>query len=222
MVGVAIGTALVKLPGDTVSGDTEGGSLGPPSNSPGASSPATTTAATKITTATTPADKRPASTPARKPATDVRVRIVSAILHPATLASGKRRNRARLSVHVRVTNRGGRRISPARPLLVSGDARVRTDPNQDTAETYLGALYPGDTTDVTLRFEIAGAVTRRVQQELHARLIIAGRKTAATVKVGHPVSNPASERQRPSSGTTTTQRPPPPPPLAGQSKSRKG
>ena len=193
--GLAMGRALAKLSSDIEVSST------PTSSSRAASSAATT----KITTATTPADKRPASTPARKPATDVRVRIVSAILHPASTASGKRRSRARLSVHVRVTNRGSRRISPARPLLISGDARVKTDRNQDTAETHLGALDPGDTGDVTLRFEIAGVVTQRVQQELRARLTIAGRTTSATVKVGNPVRNPASERQRPSSGTTTTQ-----------------
>jgi len=142
------------------------------------------------------------------------VRVVSAILHPASTASGKRRSRAQLSVHVRVTNRGSRRFTPARPLLISGDVRVKTDRNQDTAATQLGALDPGETGDVTLRFEIAGAVTQRLQQQLRARLTIAGRTTTATFKVGNPVSNPrSSERQRPSSGTTTQ---PPPPPAAAQ------
>lgn len=115
---------------------------------------------------------------------------------------------------MRVTNRGNRRITPARPLLISGDARVKTDRTQDTAATQLGALDPGETEDVTLRFELAGVVTQRVQRELRARLTIAGRTTTATVKVGDPVSSPgSSERQRPSSGTTTQ---PPPPPVQTQ------
>jgi len=42
-----------------------------------------------------------------------------------------------------VTNRGTRRFSPARPGTLSGGDRVKTDANQDSAETHLDALDPG-------------------------------------------------------------------------------
>jgi len=101
-----------------------------------------------------------------------------------------------------VTNRGSRRIVPSRPVLVSGGVRVKTDPNQDTDDTNLGALAPGATGDVTLRFEIAGAVTKRLRQELRARMTIAGQNVTATVKVGGVIGARAAPRKRSSSGTT--------------------
>lgn len=113
--------------------------------------------------------------------------IVAAVLHPARSQSGRRRQRARLSVHVRVTNRGAQRVTPARPVLVSGDDRVKTDPNQDSAGTRLRSLDPGATADVTLRFETEGSVTTRVRQERRASLIIAGQNVIASVKLGGPV-----------------------------------
>ena len=186
-LGFALAVALAQLSGDDDSAT--GVSGGPPA----ASSPDTTTTARTRTTR--------ASTSPQKPDNDVRVRIVSAILHPAATATGQRRRCARLSVHVRVTNRGSRRISPARPVLVSGDDRVKTDPPQDTAETHLGAINPGETGDVTLRFEAKGAVTERLRRKLRARLTIAGRNVTATVKVGRPVSvrNASRFKRRPTS-----------------------
>jgi len=177
LAGLGIGAGLAELSGD-------------PGVPGGASPPVTNT-----TTTASRGTKR-ASTPPQKPANDVRVRIVSTILHPASSRSGKRRKRARLSVHVRVTNGGSRRIVPSRPVLVSGDVRVRTDPSQDTDSTKLGALRAGATGDVTLRFEIAGAVTERLREELRARLTIAGRNVTATVKVGGPVGRAAAAARR--------------------------
>jgi len=204
LAGLAIGTGLAKLSGDDASSTT------PPDNSPGVSSPATNTTAPSTTVETTPADKKMSTS--STPANTVQVRVVSAILHPATSASGKRRRRARLSVHVRVTNRGSRSITLARPVLVSGDARLKSDAKQDAADTNLAAIDPGETSDVTLRFEIAGAVTQRVQEELRARLTIADRNVAATVKVGSPVSQKSAGESTSPRGTAP---PPPPPPPAG-------
>jgi len=192
--GLAIGAALAKL-----SGDSGGATGGPPAGS--ASNPTTATS-----------EKR-ASTRGQKPANAVRVRVVSAILHPASSSSGKRRQRARLSVHVRVTNRGSRRFVPSRPVLVSGDVRLKTDRNQDSADTNLEALAPGATGDVTLRFETAGTVTQRVRQQLRARLVIAGRQVTAPVKLGELVAPRAAAGDGTSSGTATQ---PPPPPVAAQ------
>ena len=207
LAGLAIGIGLAKLSGDDKSSTT------PPDNSLGASSPATNTTTPNTTVETTPADKKTSTSPS-KPANTVRVRVVSAVLHPAAGPSGKRRRRARLSVHVRVTNRGSRSITPARPVLVSGDARLKTDAMQDAADTNLGAIDPGETSDVTLRFEIAGAVTQRVQEELRARLTIAGRNVTATVKVGGPVSQKSAGESTSTRGTAPP--PPPPPPPAAQ------
>jgi len=204
LVGLALGTALAELTGDT--GSPAGVTDGPPA----AAALVTNTSTTTVP----PAREEPASTQTEKPPNAVRVRIVSAILHPAASPGGKRRQRARLSVHVRVTNRGKRRIVPSRPVLISGGVRVRTDPSQDSAATHLRALAPGATGDVTMRFETAGAVTRRLRQQLRARMTVAGRNVTATVKVGGAIGARAAPRKRRSSGTTT--QPPPPPPGATQ------
>jgi len=206
LVGLALGTALAELTGDT--GSPAGVTDGPPA----AAALVTNTSTTTVP----PAREEPASTQTEKPPNAVRVRIVSAILHPAASPSGKRRQRARLSVHIRVTNRGSSPIFPSRPALVSGGVRVKTDPSQDGAATNLGALASGATGDVTLRFETAGAVTKRLRQELRARLTIAGTNVTATVKVGGAIGARAAPRKRRSSGTTTQPPPPPPPPVAAQ------
>lgn len=76
-----------------------------------------------------------------------------------------------------------------------------TDPKQDTAKTKLGTLAPGATGNVTLRFEIAGSVTKRVQNQLRARLTIAGRNVTVPVKVGGSATRAAANTP---SGTTTS------------------
>jgi len=179
LAGLAIGTALAELSGDTDGATDVAG--GPP-----AASPAVTNA-----TATAAAREEGVSTQTEQSANDVRVRIVSARLRLASSASGQSRQRARLSVRVRVTNGGSRRIVPSRPVLVSAGTRVKTDPNQDSASTNLEALASGATQAVTLRFETAGAVTTRLRRELRARLTIAGRNVTATVKVGDPIGRAA-------------------------------
>jgi len=181
LAGLAIGIALAELSGDTDGGTDVAG--GPP-----AASPAVTNATATTTAA---AREEGVSTQTEQSANDVRVRIVSAGLRLASTASGQSRQRARLSVRVRVTNGASRRIVPSRPVLVSAGTRVKTDPNQDSASTNLEALASGATQAVTLRFETAGAVTTRLRRELRARLTIAGRNVTATVKVGDPIGRAA-------------------------------
>lgn len=181
--GLAIGTAL------GVGGNEEPVSVsGEPPAAPAPREPEATS--------TTPADDetRTTTTAPEKPANDVQVRVISAILHPASSPSGRSRKRARVSVHVRVTNRGSRRFAPKRSVLVSAGKRLSTDPAQDTAETQLGSLAPGETADVTLRFETAGEVTQRLRDDLRARLLIAGKTLSATVKVGSPVGGGSRDR----------------------------
>jgi hypothetical protein len=176
VVGLLVGLALAKVSG---AGDGSTDSL---------SGDSATTSASKTTT-TPSAGKQPASPPSRQLGDDVRLRLVSAILHPAVSLFGRSRHRARLSVHVRVTNRASHPVVPARPVLVSGDIRVKTDAKQDSAATNLGALGPGATKDVTLRFETTGAVTQRLRQELRVRLIVAGKNVSAAVKPGSPANS---------------------------------
>jgi len=166
--GLAIGTGLVALTGDD---DTPKSATGGPAG--GAATTATTT---------TGASEEPAPVQGAKPADDVRVRIVSASLIPAKEPSGRRRQRARLSVRVRTTNRGSRGVRIPRPLLVSADARVKTDPNADSPSTNLRELAAGATRTVTLRFEIAGAVTKRLRQRGRVRVIVAGRRVIVSIR----------------------------------------
>lgn len=228
--GLAIGTALSELSGgSSAPSPTSGGPEAalPTSTTTGgpreAAPPTTTTEsdppqAVPPTTATTPVQsERRASTVRRRPATDVRVRIVSAVLHPAATRSGRRQQRARLSVHVRLTNRGSRRIVPPRPVLASGGVRVKTDAAADAAGTTLRTIAPGATREARLRFEIYGAVTKRVRQRRRARLIIAGRNVTASVLRGRPVAVRRATRRHGSSATA----PPPPPPPAERRRSTK-
>lgn len=194
--GLAIGMALAKLSGNDNSSTSAAG------GSPEASAPGTT-----ATTRTSQKGGAPAQR--KKPANDVRVRIVSAVLRSADTPSGRRRQRARLSVKVRVTNRGSRRVNIPRPGLVAGDARVRTDPNADSRATNVRALDPGASRRVTLRFELAGDVTKRVRQDRRARLIIAGQKVMAAVTLGRPISRPTATGGSTSPGTGTQAAPAP-------------
>ena len=200
--GLAIGTALAALSGDD---DT---STSAPDDRPGASA--------QVPTATTRSDNNAASGRPKEPAKDVRVRVVSATLRQAQAPAARSRQRARVSVQVRVTNRDSLRVSIPRPVLVSEDARVMTDPNADSPATNLRALDPGATRKVTLRFEIAGAVTKRVLQKRRVRLIVAGRRVSAPLTSGEaggsqdatpqppaaPASPPAAPPAAPDSGAT--------------------
>lgn len=184
--GLAIGVALTKLSGSSDSStDTIGRSIQPHSAT------------------TRPTRKLAASAPRRGPVTGLRIRVVSAILHPAGTASGQARNRARVSVHVRVVNSSGQRVVLSRPTLVSGPDRVRTDRRQDTSATSLRALAPGATGDATFRFELSGPTTLRVRNQLRIRVIVGGRNVGAPVTVGRPVSIKPATQAGASSGTAT-------------------
>lgn len=154
LVGLGIGAAGAQLSDDSDS---------PPDGSPGSAAPS----------GQGKRDIAQRATPA-----NVRVRILAATLLPATSASGQRRQRARLSVRVRVTNRSRRAVRIARPVLVSGGARVKTDANAVSPTTSVETLDAETSKQVTLRFEIAGAVTRRVR-EGRVRLLMAGVRTTS-------------------------------------------
>jgi hypothetical protein len=194
--GLVIGAAVAKLSGD---GDSSSIPTGGP---PRASLPFTTPTTTPVA-----GEKRTRQTPVH----GVRVRILSAVLHPAP-RSGQRRQRALLTVHVRLANRGSRRIIISRPVLVSGNVRVQTNLKADTGATKLRVLDRGATERLRLRFEIADAIEKRVLQRRRVRLTIAGRNVPVSVTRGRPVRVPTTTGRRTASRTATHPPPRPPPP----------
>lgn len=119
--------------------------------------------------------------------TRARVQVVTAFLQPALAPRGRRRHRARLSVHVRVTNDGKVRIEDLAPLLVASGKRVAPDPlASDTTGSLLRPLAPGATAGGRLRFETAGAVTDQLAKARRGVLQIAGGTVPFELKMGRP------------------------------------
>lgn len=134
---------------------------------------------------------KPALTPTQTAPPSVRsvnVRVIDAVLQPASSASGQRRRRARLSVRIRSENRGARAVTPARPVLIVGHVRTPTDPSADSPRTSMGSLGSGEIANVTLRFEVAGNVTTELVDTRRARVRVAGRSRTIAVKLGQPAS----------------------------------
>lgn len=120
------------------------------------------------------------------------VRVLSAVVHPASTSLGKRRRRARLSVHVRVTNRGTSTLIPSPPaLLASGQVVVGRIAPGGSGNPLREPLQPSSAAQGRLLFETAGAVTARMVTSERAQLRIAGRTVSIPVKIGNPVSRPA-------------------------------
>lgn len=108
-----------------------------------------------------------------------RVRVLSAVLRRASTQSGRDRRRAQVTVRVRVTSRGTGTLDLGDPLLMVGSERVGLDPDaEDAAGALLEPLAPGVSATGELRFETAGAVTRRLTKQRRARLHIADRTVA--------------------------------------------
>lgn len=116
------------------------------------------------------------------------VRVLGSILHPAGTESGQQRRRARVTVRVRVENRGERVVTPARPTLLVAGERIPSDPSADSPRTHLGDVAPGQSAAVTLRFEVAGDVTTTIMAERRARIRLAGRTLSFGVTIAPPIS----------------------------------
>ncbi|HEX4364850.1 MAG TPA: hypothetical protein VHZ75_09905 [Solirubrobacteraceae bacterium] len=170
-IGGGVGVGLSKLSGDS------GGGAAP---APAAKQSATTSGGSS--------SKSPPPPPASEQAGGVSVHVVDAVFHPAESPSGLRRHRARLTVRVQVTNRGTSVVTPERPSMFVGSAETKTDPNADGPGTSLGTLQPGKAVAVTLRFEIAGAVTTQLRSQLRARVVVAGRSRDTLVTIGSPAT----------------------------------
>jgi len=120
-----------------------------------------------------------------RPVLRAQVRILSASLHPATTRAGRRRHAARVSVHVRVTNLGSRRVTLPEALLLSGGSAIEPDRDQPASAAPLRRpVAPGATADGTLRFKATGAFTDRLARRRRAQLRIGGRSVSLTLEVG--------------------------------------
>lgn len=133
----------------------------------------------------------PAQATAASSRGQLRVTVLSAVLHPAATPAGIRRKRARLSVRARVRNPGAEPVVPPRPSLLAARQRTPTDARAETPVTSLGTIDAGKTVEVTLRFETAGAVTEQLTWQKRARILVAGRSSPVTVSVGTPVTSGA-------------------------------
>jgi hypothetical protein len=103
------------------------------------------------------------------------LRATRAVATPATTPSGRARERMRVAVRLRVRNTGGRRVvldrGHRRIYLAAGGATVAHDPAAERlpgALAHARGLAPGATATGELRFETAGAVTRRLREARRA------------------------------------------------------
>ncbi len=187
--GIVLGIGLSALTGDDDGPRPSGGAGATQADDSTASVASPPSVARTSTTASTP-------TPTPR-ARKVRVTVLGAVLHPAGTPSGQSRQRARLGVRLRVENTAERLVTPPRPVLLVGAARVRFEQRPgDARNTRLGSIGAGKTIDVTLQFEVAGTVTEQLRNDRRARIRIAGRSLYVPVRIGSPVT--------PSATTTTT------------------
>jgi len=178
LIGVVLGIGLSMLGGD---------------DEPSAPvTPATTTTTSTTRTTTTATTAATATTTTTQAADDqIQVTVGTAVLHLASAPAGERRNRARLGVRATVRNRGSQRVVLPRPSLLAARQRVATNPAADGPDTHLEAVSAGQTQQVTLQFETAGAVTEQLATQKRARVLIGERSSAITVTLGPPVSRRA-------------------------------
>ncbi len=130
--------------------------------------------------------------PVPAPPGQVRVRVLDVVLHPAGTLDGQRRKRARVNARIEAENRGANALSAARPTLLVGATRTKTDSGADAPGTHFAALAPGQKAKVTLRFEVGGAVTAQLTSERRARISIAGHTLGIPIKIGDPIGTLAA------------------------------
>lgn len=175
------------------------------SGTPAATPPAATTARSRTDTASNSAsDVQP------RPSRTVRVRVLAAVLHPGATSLGRRRQRARLGVHVRVTNGGTAVLKPARPMLLAPGVVVPGKAVGGPGRSLREPLEPLASAQDRLRFETAGAVTKRIVTTRRVRLRVAGSTVFVRVNIGPPVARPvrSSEQRSPASRTRRSNRKP--------------
>jgi hypothetical protein len=168
-VGLGVGRGIAEVAGDS-------GSAGSPPE--------------------TAAQPKPAADAKAPPSADpvISVNVTFAGLRPAATPEGRARDRARLRVGVRVRNRSDRRVTIDPPRIQVGDDTVRVDKEaEDLAEDVFAPLSPGASAKGELRFETAGATTRRLMDRRRTTLRIAGRKIQVRYDVGSARSETSEE-----------------------------
>ena len=177
-VGAGIGIALSALSGNGGNESTASPrAIATPSAEARTPTP-TSTARTPTPTSTartptpTSAARTPTPTGTAVPAGEgLGLRVESARLISASTASGRARQRARLVVRVRLSNRSDVRLPAQNPLLLNGAGTVRVDPfAADAAGPLLRPLAAGMSAVGELRYETAGELTQRLTDERRARL----------------------------------------------------
>lgn len=113
----------------------------------------------------------------------VRVTVLDGRLHTDATPSGRREQRARMTVRLRVENAGGQTVTINPPTLRVGNVRVPSHPDDDAPGAQLDPLAAGQSQTVTLRFPLGGEATPKVVRDRRARILIAGRSLPMRVKV---------------------------------------
>lgn len=153
--------------------------------------PAGTTAGTPSRTSTTPPSTTTTTRTPSKRAAGIRLQVFSAVVHPAGTPSGRRRSRARLSVHVRVTNRRTIALNALKPAVISGRLRIAGAPRVGSGRTLLVPIAIGARGQGRIRFETAGPVTRGMLSTHRVRIRVAGVAMTVPLTIGRPVSHKA-------------------------------
>jgi hypothetical protein len=150
--------------------------------------PATRASTTTAATRTTRGARRITPGAAVNAVVYLRVTVLDARLFTDEAPSGTREQPARMTVRIHASNPASERVTLAPPVLAVGSMRIPTDPDPDAVRlgSQFGPLPPGAQQTVTLRFALAGEATPKVVRDRRARLLIAGRSVATTVRVRGP------------------------------------
>jgi hypothetical protein len=186
-VGAGVGLGLSKLNGSggtgaplPATGTTTATAATTTAPAPGA----TETAATETAPSTTGTETTAQTATPLQGASVPRVQVISATLFPAASANGIARKRARVSVVVKVTNRNTTVLTPPNPLLLTGQDRIPVDPRAaQIADPLIQPIAASKSATAELRFEIAGAITQRLNSKPRARLAIVNRIVALKITV---------------------------------------
>ena len=168
LAGAGIGIALAELSGDDGSDE-----LAVPATTP-------RTTRSQATDATTPTGTVATSTSPTKPVYRVpRVQILAAQLGPVSESTGG----ARVSVRVRVTNRGNRDLTITKPALISDDDEMQLARGaREAAGRLLRPIAPRSSATGVLRFDVPDAVAERLTANPVARLRIRNRTVAVKLQ----------------------------------------
>ncbi len=176
-IGVALGMGL-----STLAADDEPAAPGAQTTeaTAGTAVPATAPPAAVATTATTATATT--SSPPSSPLARVAVSVLDARLFTDSTPSGRREQRARVTVRLRADNAGAQRVTLAPATLRVGSVRIPADP----AGARFDPLGAGAAQTVTLRFALAGEATPKVVRDRRARILVAGRSLPMRVKIEAP------------------------------------